>query len=270
LNSKNFTARKRLKRFVAAGFGCALCLYAAWPRTSLAAQPALQSQPEQSQQVYLPVVTHADTKATPPAPWEDGHGHDHSNLIWPPTPHGADNIVVRSEAEAQRQRQATGLARLDALDQKVRANPLVAEALGQRSTRVAFVDIAIDAKAKAAGEPSRLVYYNRDTNTTVQVLLGLNETVLTAPASVYQPDLAESEEQEAVTIARKYFVQAGNSRVAALRGYTIMAYPPNQKGFYSTRVAYVSFHVNDDARPEFEAWVDLSNQRVIKAQGDQW
>lgn len=267
MNSEDFTARTRLKRFVAAGFGCALCLYAAWPRTSLALQGP---QPSQSNQVYLPVLTHADTKAAPAAPWEDGHGHDHSNLTWPPTPRGAGNIVVHSEANAQRQIQAAGLAQLNALDQKVRANPLVAEALGQRSTRVAFVDIALDKKAKAAGELSRLVYFNRESNLTVQVLLGPNEAVLTSPASIYQPDLAESEEQEAIVIARKHFAQMGNSRIAALRGYTIMAYPPNQKGFYNTRMAYVSFHLDDDARPEFEAWVDLSNQRVTKAQGDQW
>ena len=267
MNSKNFTAGKRLKRFVAAGVGCALCLYAAWPRTSLALQgPG----PSQTRQVYLPVVTRADNKTAPIAPWEDGHGHDHSNLTWPPTPRGATDIVVRSEAEAQRQSQATGLARLNALDQKVRANPLVAAALGQRATRVAFINVEIDAKAKAAGEPSRLVYFNRETNTTVQVLLGPSEIILTSPADLYQPDLAEAEEQEAITIARRYFAAAGNSRVTALRGYTIMAYPPNQKGFYSTRMAYVSFHLDDDARPEFEAWVDLSNQRVTKAQGDQW
>jgi hypothetical protein len=70
-------------------------------------------------------------------------------------------------------------------------------------------------------------------------------------------------------IARSYFNDRGTARVAALRAYGILAYPPRGNSFYPVRVIYVSFHESGDAPPEFAAWVDLSNQRVLRIREEQ-
>ncbi len=63
-------------------------------------------------------------------------------------------------------------------------------------------------------------------------------------------------------------------RIQQLEGYGILAFKPSselasgEKGFYDTRVAYVSFHEHIDARPEFIAWVDLTEGSVLKSRED--
>jgi hypothetical protein len=46
-----------------------------------------------------------------------------------------------------------------------------------------------------------------------------------------------------------------------------LAYRPEGNGFYDTRVIYISFHLDSSSVPEFVAWVDLTSQKVMKAQG---
>ncbi|MEE9424890.1 MAG: hypothetical protein V3V18_07900 [Methylococcales bacterium] len=120
-------------------------------------------------------------------------------------------------------------------------------------------------------------YFSHSTNTTVEVLLnqGEIESVKQVSPSEYQPPLTEEEVNEAVKIARETLIEDGFERIQQLEGYGILAFKPSSEispgdeGFYETRVVYVSFHEHIDARPEFIAWVDLTEQVVIKSQEDQ-
>ena len=70
---------------------------------------------------------------------------------------------------------------------------------------------------------------------------------------------------DAEGIARAHFAAGGQTRVAALQAFAILAYQPTGKGFYPTRVLYLSFHRNSDAPPEYVAWVDLTQRRVLRS-----
>jgi hypothetical protein len=194
-----------------------------------------------------------------------GHVHDHGNDTWPPQPRGINNVVAlgspgASERTAELDRQHKTERERIAL-----AEPGVRKALGRRYTSPYLVEH--DEKDAADADTARLVYFSHDKNATVEVTLDRTRVlkVREIDPKEYQPDVTDGEITEAEGIARKYFGDRGKARVAALRAYGILAYPPQGKGFYPARVIYISFHASDDSPPEFSAWVDLSNQRVIRS-----
>jgi len=193
-----------------------------------------------------------------------GHVHDHGNQTWPPQPRGMQNAVPLSNpgaegllAEAQQRRAAAqerlALARAD-----------VRQALGTRYARAAVVE---ERDKSGAALPSRLVYFSHAKNSTVEVTVDGQRvrSVKTIPAAEYQPEITDAEISEAEGIARAHFTALGQDRVAQLQAFGILAYQPTGKGFYATRVLYISFHRNGDSPPEYVAWVDLSQRRVLRA-----
>ncbi|MDH4022439.1 MAG: hypothetical protein OEW88_11690 [Gammaproteobacteria bacterium] len=198
-----------------------------------------------------------------------GHVHDHANQTWPPQPRGISNAVtlsspgVAERIAEQSQRQKAERERI------AMAQPGVRKALGRRYTSPYLVEP--DVKDVAGAGTAQLVYFSHERNATVEVTLD-NKRVLGVreiAATDYQPDVTDDEITEAEGIARAYFSDRGKVRVAALRAYGILAYPPQGKSFYPVRVIYVSFHEADDAPPEFSAWVDLSNRRVLRSREEQ-
>jgi len=193
-----------------------------------------------------------------------GHLHDRGDQTWPPQPRGLRNIVLLSSpgvaertAELRQQHQAER-------ERIALARSSVRKALGSRYSRPELVEA--DGKGVVESGTARLVYFSHENNTTVEVILdksrvrGLREIA----ATDYQPDVTDDEILEAERIARAYFNDRGTARVSALVAYGILAHLPEGKGFYPVRVIYLSFHENGDAPPEFAAWVDLSNQRVLR------
>jgi hypothetical protein len=150
------------------------------------------------------------------------------------------------------------------LERVALAQPKVRKALGRRYTRPDVVEA--DAKDVADAGKVQLVYFSHENNDTVEVTLDKSRVlaVREIAATKYQPDVTDDEVIEAEGIARAYFNDRGTTRVAALRAYGILAYPPQGKSFYPVRVIYLSFHESEDAPPQFSAWVDLSNRRVLR------
>jgi hypothetical protein len=198
------------------------------------------------------------------------HGaDDHQGLTWPPDPRGITNVVVHSDTSQESRLLSTESSRMTTLQDKVKNEPRAKQALGNNYTPIGV----IDKKDKKTGQTtSKMVFFSRDKNATVEVEFGANNNVSavsSTPANQYQPEITDQESQEAIDLARNYFIKKGISKVSTLKGYSIMAYEPQGKGFYSTRVIYVSFHDNDDSPPELSAWVDLSRQKILKTREEE-
>lgn len=198
-----------------------------------------------------------------------GHLHDHADQTWPPQPRGISNVVLLSDP-AGAERTAEFRERHKAERERIAlARPEVRKLLGRRYTRPDLVPA--DGKGVVDAGTARLVYFSLENNTTVEVTLNKSRVrgIRKIAPTEYQPDVTDEEIIEAEGIARAYFNDRGTVRVAALRAYGILAYLPQGKGFYPVRVIYLSFHEAEDAPPEFAAWVDLSNQRVLRIREEQ-
>lgn len=208
----------------------------------------------------------ADPKqaAAPP-----GLQHGHEGLTWPPQLRGITNVVVHSNIEQERIGRGLERARMDRLVRKARTAPEVNRALGNTFTPIAVIDK--DDKT-GGGAVTQMVFFSRENNATVEAEFDKGEAVRAVrsmPAWEYQPEIADEEAAEAAALARIYFLTQGIAKAAGLKAYSILAYKPEGKGFFDTRVLYVSFHRHDDALPELAAWVDLTNQLILKARQEQ-
>jgi hypothetical protein len=199
------------------------------------------------------------------------HVADHEGMAWPPKPEGITNIRVLSNAASQKLLNDAEIRRKNAIEAPIRARRDVKLALGTRFNKATM----IEDEPKDGSEPNtRLVYFSHSNNSTVEVYMRGEKTqkvlsVKKIPPSVYQPEITDEEIAEAEKIARAYYASQGQNRVAELQAFGILAYKPEGKGFYDTRVIYISFHPNSDSQPEFMAWVDLTNQTVIRAREEQ-
>lgn len=194
-----------------------------------------------------------------------GHLHDHSEQTWPPQPRGIRNVVpLGKPGDAERSR-AIRERRVARFERIALARPDVRQALGNRYTRPDLV--AADDKGVVDADSAQLFYFSHENNTTVEVTIDESRVrgIRRIAATDYQPDVTDDEIEQAEAIARTYFSDRGAARVSALAGYGILAYQPEGKGFFPVRVIYISFHEHRDAPPEFSAWVDLSNQQVLRA-----
>ena len=193
-----------------------------------------------------------------------GHVHDHRNQTWPPQPPGMQNAVNLSNPDEESLITQARARRADARGRLATARADVRQALGARYTRGAVVE---DRDNSGAVRASRLVYFSYSKNSTVEVTVD-DQRVLslrTLPATEYQPEITDAEIAEAEGIARAHFTALSQDRVAQLQAFGILAYQPTGKGFYPTRVLYISFHRNNDSPPEYVAWVDLTQRRVLRA-----
>jgi len=192
------------------------------------------------------------------------HVHDHGNQTWPPQPPGGTGVVDFSNPGIEQARHLTLQRRFAEVEQHAATRADFQRAVGRQFARITVVDEE-DKTGKARN--SRFTYFSYDTNATVEVLFdGASvRSVNTIAASEYQPEITDEEIAEATALARTYFLSLGRTRVQELQGYGILAYRPQGKGFYESRVIYVSFHATDDAPPEFVAWVDLTNRTIVNS-----
>ncbi len=203
------------------------------------------------------------------------HRHNHEGLTWPPQPRGIANVVVHSDAKKEENERSIQKARMDRLAQKAETGIL---GLGNRFARITEIekDEKEDNEDRDRNDQeernthkvvNQVVFFSHDKNTTVEVGFDSEdkiEAVTFTPASEYQPEITDEEIEAAQKLARKYFISQGFKKITGLRAYGILAYKPEGKGFFDTRVIYVSFHKHDDAPPELMAWVDLTNQRILQ------
>ena len=210
------------------------------------------------------IASAASIEALPPP----AHGHNHEGMTWPPQPRGITNVVVHSSVEQEKIGRAIERARMDRLESKAKTHPEANRALGNRFTRITVIDREDKTTGKKA---TQLVFFSRDNNATVEVQFenGEIQAVKSVPASQYQPEITDEEIAEAAQLARTHFLNQGLARIADLKAYGILAYKPKGGGFFDTRVLYVSFQQHDDALPEFEALVDLTNQLILKTRQEQ-
>ena len=187
--------------------------------------------------------------------------------VWPPQPRGATGIVERVDAD------------LAPVPEDVRLGQIDAEATpNQAPSAVVAADVDVQAAlgaehnliaAEEIDGSTRLIYYSLSTNQTVDLTIAggaVSELTLLAPGR-YQPPLSDDEKQAAVDIARAHWQSKGDSRINSLEGFAILAFQPGG-AYYDTRMAYVSFHVDADSRPELLAWVDLVAGDVIRSEVD--
>ena len=153
---------------------------------------------------------------------------------------------------------------MDRLEKKAKTDPWAKQALGNRFKRIKLIDKEDEKNGKVV---SQMVFFSRDKNATVVVefdneeIRAINQTF----AWDYQPEITDEEVTEAAELARNYFLNQGHAKIAGLKAYGILAYKPEGKGFFDSRVLYVSFHKHDDAPPELAAWVDLTNRLILKS-----
>ncbi|MFA9564863.1 MAG: hypothetical protein ACERLM_09185 [Acidimicrobiales bacterium] len=146
----------------------------------------------------------------------------------------------------------------------------VGDLLESDEVRTALGDrfVASGEGRSATDGSQRSVFFSHDTNTTVEVVstdLSVDEVIVT-PASSYQPPETIQESNDAADLACDALLDAGHTDVESLDGYGILAYPDDPDlAFFDHRVLYVSFHENEDSRPEFVAWVDLTTRDVVRA-----
>lgn len=197
-------------------------------------------------------------------PHATGHVADHADQTWPPQPRGIGHVVDRSEPDVAQSRRPIVQQRFDALERRGAGRSGFGAALGQRFTRIGVADVHDKAGTTSA---RRFTYFSRSRNETVEVLDdGVDiQSVKATPAAEYQPEITDEEMAEAIQLSRAHFLKLGRTRVGSLKGYAILAYRPEGRGFYDSRVLYVSFHAGDDAPPELLAWVDLTHQTIVKS-----
>lgn len=187
--------------------------------------------------------------------------------VWPPQPRGATDIVHRSAADIAPVEVQAKLEQLDAAaaptqspSEVLAADDDVAAALGERHNLIA---------AETIDGADRLVYYSLSTNQTIDVTVetgAVTALTLHAPGD-FQPELSHDEKLAAVDIARSHWESKGDARIDGLQGYSILAFQPGG-AYYDTRMVYVSFHIDEDSRPELLAWVNLATGEIRKSEVD--
>lgn len=193
-----------------------------------------------------------------------GHVHDHGNQTWPPQPPGRTKVKDLSDPHFEQNRQARQQKRFAELEQAIPAGSRLAQALGQKFRRISITD---EKEKNSTQGTTRFTYFSQDNNLTVEVLFdgsSIQSFKLIDPRE-YQPEITDEEIADAVDLARSYFLSVGLARVQTLTAYGILAYRPEGKGFYDSRVIYVSFHAGEDAPPKMIAWVDLTNRTILNA-----
>lgn len=265
------------------GFCVALLFVRSWPELILAQE---DTEPAETNQIFLPYVAQDASMATlenttPPA--SDGHNHAHPQPLvdsWPPQPEGVTEVVWLATTTSPEVIAAQAASH--AAEQVALASAAVQTALGERFVQAAttYVHQKTAANASAAAlqngkedDSVRVAYFSYSHNVTVEALVqaGAVTEVKTLAAATYQPEPTHAEKQQATALARTYFAEQGFERLQQLEGYVIQAYQTEgSTGFYATRVLYVTFHERIDERPEFVAWVDLTNETVIKGFQDSY
>lgn len=193
--------------------------------------------------------------------------NDGQAMSWPPQVKYAKDVVWDTNAE---QIAASQLTELDAVAVVASSNAEFSALLGERFMFISAKPI--QKKWQEIVQGYKVTYFSYSNNITIEALITDEEVddIITYTAAEYQPPLRQNEVDEAIVIARQYWQGQGNSRVNELQGFTIQTFKTDGGGgFYDTRMSYVSFHLNETAKPELLTWVDLTNQTVLRAAIDQ-
>ena len=123
-------------------------------------------------------------------------------------------------------------------------------------------------KGRADRAKNRVTYFSYTQRSTVEALVsdGQVSDFTSTPAAEYQPSLIPAEVTQAVTIVLDTLQSVSHPRVSVLKGFGILAIPSDgPRAFFAHRVVYVSFHTREDARPEYVAWVDITDRSVVES-----
>lgn len=184
---------------------------------------------------------------------------------WPPAPHEARVPHVRAARPADPERDRA-IARLE-------SHPDLGPLLGERFSLIASGHPASDRAGAAKGELDRSQletrWFSRSTNQTVIAVSDAGgarpASVRTIAASDSQLDLSDSEDELAIALAREFWEAEGDDRIDELKGFSIWALREDGR-VYDVRMAYVSFHPTREHDPELIAWVDLTNETIVRSE----
>ena len=229
--------------------------------------------------IFIPFVSMNENRQIPNT--NDGHdAHDHTAIghipeqgrftsndgevqSWPPQIKYIDEVNWDNRVSAAMLEQKASVNAATVITEQ---DSRVQAALGERYTFISANPIRKKGVESDLGE--EVTYFSYSNNVTIEVTLrdGTVEAVETVDASEHQPPLMQNEVDAAIEIARRFWQERGNSRVDALQGFTIQTFrTEGAGGFYSTRMTYVSFHVDSTKKPELLTWVDLTTDTVFKA-----
>ncbi len=187
--------------------------------------------------------------------------------VWPPQPKDATDVVARSFGDLEPEPMDERLAALDADAPAAQApSEVVADDAAAQAALGDNVNlIAVERSADGA----QLIYYSLSNNQTVDIAVadGAVASLDTYSPGDFQPELSVDEKNAAIDLARVHWQGRGDSRIDSLQGFGILAFQPGGD-YYDTRMVYVSFHVDEDARPELLTWVDLAAGQIIKSEVD--
>lgn len=200
--------------------------------------------------------------------------------VWPPQVKGATDIVTLDFAEeaAPTAERAVGVEAAAPMLAEVGGRGLeaalaesrVTGALGDRHVLISINDGEI-VPGSSKGDPKATLalFYSHDRGATVEVYLDGATVieVISRPASEDQPPLGVDEKFRAAELARAHWQEAGDERIDLLEAFVILAVRPGGR-YYDSRVGYVSFHVDNESRPELLTWVDLTGETVLDAEVD--
>lgn len=206
---------------------------------------------------------------------DDGHDHvtalDHEGRFtgpgeWPPRHVAAETDLIRGGVRDDN-------GEIESRTAQVRLDGRVEAALGDDYMLIGSDNPISERPGAEKGELDldrrRTLFFSYTNNQNVMVFAEGNTvlSVETTPAAGGQPPLTNDEAVTAVEIARAHWEQTGDDRIDELTGYGIRALQDNGQVF-DVRMAYVSFHVDEDERPELLTYVDLTNGRVTTSRVD--
>lgn len=180
---------------------------------------------------------------------------------FPPQPRRIENAVQYAPSKKSQAHQL----RLEQMLFRIVNDPALQEQLGDR---YALIHVApYQKKGKDSGNQYRLVFFSHTNNQTVTVISAGNEvtSLEVVAAATEQPALVQSEQNDAIELARAYWMQRGKLLVDSLTGFAIQTFQADGSP-YPTRMVYVSFHVNSPEAPLFYNKVDLTSGVVVSGE----
>jgi len=83
----------------------------------------------------------------------------------------------------------------------------------------------------------------------------------------YQFPEGEEDISRAVPLARAALVEQGFNKATTLNANAMLTYPERdaEKAFHDVRMMYVTVGKGNGATPDYAAWVDLTNDQVVKS-----
>lgn len=186
-----------------------------------------------------------------------------------PIPDAANRVVTNKKGGGQ-----TVGAQAVTKNLAAERNDVTAQALASNEIRNLLglryaVINTVTVKDKWGGDSNRytITFFSHSNNQTVQVSVedGDLDDLTVIPASQNQPPLAETEMVDAIDLARTHWTNEGNTRIGQLTGFAIQTFQEDGSP-HTSRVAYVSFHIESPEQPELLTWVDLNSRQVIRAE----